>query len=169
VSADRLPAWLPPISSCDGDWEQVLARLYSIFYRDFKSGRPLYENSPVVFDKTISVGDAYEQGFWHLVTKQDEQTGERLPDFRRAERLGWCRPAIDNCREVEVLTWENDHGRSRRTYFWLVDHDYVVVLERKDKKRRVAFFLVTAFYVEGSSGERSLRKKYEKRVSGDCS
>jgi hypothetical protein len=30
------PGWLPPIISVNGEWNEVLARLYEIFERDFK-------------------------------------------------------------------------------------------------------------------------------------
>jgi hypothetical protein len=34
----KMPEFLPPILDLRGTWEEILERLYAIFYRDFKRG-----------------------------------------------------------------------------------------------------------------------------------
>jgi Protein of unknown function (DUF3800) len=98
-----------------------------------------------------------------VVTRTDPSTGERIPDFRRAERLKWCLPVIKNYNTPEVTFWKYDHGnKSIRTYLWLKEHDYVVVMEEREKRGHA--FLNTAFHVDGPSVRRSLEKKFEKKL-----
>jgi hypothetical protein len=42
--------------------------------------------------------------------------------------------------------------------------DYVIVLEKRRRHGFDEYFLVTAFYVSGSSTRRNLRQKYDKRM-----
>lgn len=164
--SDQVPDWLPAIASVSGEWEQVLARLYSIFNRDFRQTSCRFENCPVWWDQRKLDGSPYEEGFWHLITKIDYKRKERLLDPRRAERLPWCKPTMVNSNAPEVRVWSYEEAKGKiRTYLWLENWDYVVVLEKRQLRggRNIAF-LITAYYVEGESTRRSLRRKYESRI-----
>ena len=160
-----LPEWLPAIVSVDGMWDDVLAKLYVLFTTDFK-GNQLFLNGIVVwYDRRILEGEKYEEGFWHLITKKDKQTGERLLDNRRAERLPWCRPVIECSDKPEIKIWNNREGSNKiRTYVWLENFDYVVILEKHNRKFGLIMFLITAYHLDGESSRRKMRKKYEKRL-----
>ena len=87
-------------------------------------------------------------------------------DPRRAERLPWCRPTIEHCSDPEVRIWDYREGNGRiRTYVWLQNYDYVVVLEKRSLRggRSIAF-LITAFYVSGGQSRSGLAKKYQRKV-----
>jgi hypothetical protein len=157
-------SWLPPMVSVDGVWFEVISRLYSIFVSDIKEGKPCFRDREIWWDRRILPGETYEECFWHLVTKIDEETRQRLLDSRRAERLPWCAPTIARSTDPAVKVWDFGEGRREiRTYLWLEDYDYVVVLEKQSKGFRNIAFLVTAFHVDGESRKRALRKKYEAR------
>lgn len=83
------------------------------------------------------------------------------PDFRRAERLPWARPMLDNVGQAEILNWDYEEGDGDiHTYVWLKDFDYLIVMKRyKDGRRR----LITAFWLEYESKRRGLLKKYARR------
>lgn len=153
-----LPLFLPPMVTVDEDWERTLEALYSVFANDFIASRPSFSHMRVLHDGRV--GDrGLPNGFWHLITKSDGS--ERLVDFRRAERLPWARPVIENSGEPVIRTWDYLEGnRAIRTYIWLEQYDYLVILQ---KKGSVAF-LVTAYYIEGNSTRRRLRSKYEQRL-----
>lgn len=158
------PAWLPDIVSTDGEWEKVLERLYCIFKIDFVDGKPTLNNSRVWWDKRVLNGDCYEEGFWHLISKNDNLTNERLFDPRRAERLPWCRPIIEHFNDIAVKCWDYKVSRSRiEMYLWLEDFDYVIIFQKRKQGIGIVYFLLTAYYVEGNSTRRNLRRKYEKR------
>jgi hypothetical protein len=160
----NLPSWLPEMVSCDGEWNRVLISLYRIFEKDFKENKRLFEGKPVWWDKRVLKGEKYEEGFWHLVSKDTGYSG-RVPDFRRAERLPWCGPTITHSEDTWVKVWDYLEGIGRlRTYLWLEEWNYVIVLEKRKLEKGEIAFLVTAFYVDGESSRRNLRKKYHRRA-----
>ncbi|MFA4828018.1 MAG: hypothetical protein WC855_09845 [Thermodesulfovibrionales bacterium] len=159
-----LPSWLPDLVSVDGVWDDTVTRLYAIFVTDIKDGKPRLNRAQVWWDRTKLGGEKYEEGFWHLVTKDNEKVDERLPDFRRAERLSWCRACIDNCSDRAILFWDYKVAKRIETYIWLKDHDYVLVFKKLNKSWGTVYFLLTAFYVDGDSSRRSLTRKYNDKL-----
>jgi len=154
--------WLPDTLSLDGAWQDAVARLYDVFEKDFVLTVTAFEGREVWFNRRIEEGERYEEGFWHLVSKDDRITGERLPDFPRAKRLPWCAPLIRNSDDPSVKNWDYEEGSGRiRTYLWLEDADYVVILEKRSHKKKDVAFLVTAYFVGGDSQKRGLRRKYD--------
>ena len=158
------PPWLPDMISVDGVWEETVARLYAIFIADIKDGKPRLNGSQVWWDRNKLESEEYEEGFWHLVSKDDDETGERLPDFRRAERLPWCKACIENCTDTAILFWDYKVGKRIETYIWLKDFDYVLILKKLIKSWGTAYFLITAYHVDGNSRRRSLMRKYNDKL-----
>lgn len=158
------PEWLPDIVSVDGEWNEVLAKLYEIFEKDFNRTKLTFNGKQIWWDRRKLDG-FYEEVFWHLVTKQDSTTGDRLLDNRRAERLNWCVPIICNANDKAVKVWDfKEVSGYVRTYLWPEHFDYVVVLHKsKIRLKKEVYFLITAFHLDGESRRRSLRGKYEKR------
>ena len=146
----------------NGEWEEVLRRLYQIFDQDFRKSGCAFEERQVFWDKRVAEGK-YEEGFWHLITKTDRQTGERLFEPRRAERLPWCKPTLTNPRDSAVKVWDYREGKTR-TYVWLEHWNYVIILEKRKHRIGEIAFLITAFFVDGDSSRRSLRRKYKARL-----
>lgn len=163
------PSWLPPMAETDGVWEEVVARLYAVFQLDFKQGRPTFEGRPVWWDRRILSGDIYEEGFWHLITRTNRQTGDRIPEFPRAKRLPWCAPCVRTSPTPELKVWDYLEGNGRtRTYVWLKDWEYVVVLEKQTRRQAgrslPIALLITAYHVDGPASRRRLTRKYEQRI-----
>jgi hypothetical protein len=156
--------WLPPIAPVSGEWSKVVRALYKTFDRDFRKKGCRFEDRPVWWDRT-KIGSPYEEGFWHLITKFDRVAGDRLLDPRRAERLPWCKPTVEHTGDPAVLVWDYEEGNGRRrTYVWLEDYDYVVLLDKKRVRKRDVAFLVTAYHVGGSSTRAKLKRKHEERM-----
>lgn len=158
------PDWLPDIVSVNGPWGTVVARLYEVFRQDFCEAGCSFQGRPVWWDRTKS-DSPFEETFWHLITQFDYQQKERLFDPRRAERLPWCKPTITHCDEPVVSLWDyRESNGDVRTYLWLENWDYIVILQKKQLNRDPVAFLVTAFYVEGDSTRKKLRRKRARRV-----
>ena len=162
MSGPTAPEWLPALIEMSLWNEEVLAGLYAVFRNDFIDNPPRYQGGEVWFfpererDKELI--------FWHLTEREDPPgTGNRLPDFRRCERLRWARALFDHCHDPQVKAWDYEEGDGNvHTYLWLEDFDYVVVMKRyPDGRRR----LLTAFWVEYESKRRNLRKKYANRLA----
>jgi hypothetical protein len=159
-----MPDWLPPVASTDGVWEEVVLRLYEVFENDFKKTRCLFQGKQVWWDQRVIAGNKYEEGFWHLISRIDNQTKERLLDPRRAERLPWCRPTLANSGDAEVTVWHFKESSGRvRTYVWLKDWDYVIILEKRPQRIGETAFIITAYHVDGDSTRKNLRRKYDLR------
>src|SRR5260370_37875427 len=147
----------------DGEEEVVLPRLYEIFIADFKIGRPRLYDLQVHWDIRPSIGRPYEEGFIHIITETGPPHMRRAFDPPRAARIRWCAAMIMNCSCPTVAAWNYQEASGRvRTYLWRKDVQYVVILERKERKRCV-YFLVTAFNTDGTSTQRGLDKKYQNR------
>jgi len=157
------PEFMPPILNLNGTWEEILELLYNVFKSDFIDSTPYHDNIPVSVNTTIKPdGRGKEEGFWHVISKNDSHSQARLIDYRRAERLPWARPMMESPPRKEILVYDYYEGtkdKGVRRYIWLKDYDYVIILQRKKK----AYFWVTAFYIDKKWKRRDLQKKYEKR------
>lgn len=157
------PPFLPPMLNLDGEWDIVLSRLYAIFIKDFKESQTYHRGIKVIYNGTIKAdGLDKEEGFWHVVSKFDDDSGERLIDYPRAKRLPWAKPLMESSERPEIKVFQYREGttdKGLRTYIWLEDYEYALILQRKRK----VFYWVTAFYVE-SWKQKDLRRKYESRV-----
>jgi hypothetical protein len=161
-----MPIWLPPMLTLGGTWEEIFSTLYAVFDRDFKKARPKFQACLVRWDDKVLPGQKYEEGFWHLISKEEKDTGDRLPEFRRAERLPWCAPIISHSQESAVTVFDYMEGRGQvRTYVWLKDWDYCIIIQMVGKSTRKVAMLITAFYVTGPSQKRSLQVKVDKKVA----
>lgn len=158
------PAWLPDLISVDGDPFQVIQRLYMIFEKDFKINLPLFRSQEVWYNRKVEAGQIYEEGFWHLITRLDYSTQIRLLDPWRAEKLPWCAPSITHSDDPILIVWDYKEGNKKvRTYLWLKEFDYVIILEKKKMKKFDIFFLVTAYHIDGERSKRNLQKKFLNR------
>ena len=154
------PVWLPPMFAMSPWNETVLESLYALFRRDFIQTRASYRGFEVWFFPETERGK--ELIFWHLVEREDKASGERLPDFRRAERLPWARSMLDHLDAPELLDWDYEEGDGTvHTYVWLKDFDYLIVMKKyRDGRRR----LITAYYVDYENTRKKLVKKFERRL-----
>jgi hypothetical protein len=170
-----LPRWLPEMICVDGEFHKVVGSLYNIFHRDFIEGHPKLTDMDVWYDRRIKPGETYEEGFWHLITRDYAKDGSRNFDPRRAEKLPWCAPTLNNSEKPQVKYWVSDERGKLTCYVWLEDYDYVVILEKRtlpakvvnseQKLARTIVFLKSAYHVDGDSNRRYFQRKYELRTA----
>ncbi len=154
------PSWLPEMFPVNPWSSDTYEKLYQLFCHDLKDTRPTYRGSEVWF--FLDMDDGKEEIFWHLTTRKDKHTGERLPDFRRIERLPWVRAMLDQPDKPEVLDWDHDEGDGTiKTYVWLKDYDFVVIMKKfPNGKRRI----ITSYWISYSNERRKMQKKYDRRI-----
>lgn len=157
------PSFLPQMLDLDGDWDTILTRLYSVFKKDFKKSQTCHRGIKVIYNDTIEAdGLGKEEGFWHVVSRSYDNTKERLIDYPRAKRLPWAKPLMESPEMHEIKVWQYREGtadKGLRTYIWLEDYYYALILHRKKN----VFYWVTAFYVESWKAN-DLKRKYESRL-----
>lgn len=148
------PDFLPPILDLRGTWEEILGGLYAVFSRDFKNGAVHHRGMKIIYNnRLLPDGCDKEEGFWHVVSKKDRTRGERLIDYRRAERLPWARPTMEGPDRNEIKVFDYDHGIKDigvRHYVWLAEYDDALIFQKKKK----ALFWITAYYVDSGGDER---------------
>lgn len=160
------PDWLPEAllyGDFGGDYEKFFATVYEIFERDFKHSRPNYSGHPLAYDSRIENGK--EVAFWHITSSKDNVTGERVPDFRRCERVAWPKAIVEHSDDKDLKIWRKGRGRKTRILLWLEELDYLVVLE----ERPGVVTLVTAYCIDQDNRRRQLKKEWIKCSSQQTS
>lgn len=142
-----------------GSYDEIIDELHKIFLTDIKKHDLRYQGLPIVFDNRRDIEYHYEEGFWHIITRGK---GDRSLDFKRAKRLPWLKPIIENHNNADILLWiEEDTDkkgkRVTKTYFWYKNGKYLIVLTEKPNR----YFLATAFYVNSGRNEQYYWKRYQ--------
>ena len=157
------PDFLPPIINLDGSYEEIIERLYAVFRRDFIENRARHLGRNVAINGVINeFSQGKVEGFWHVITRGDVNKTNRLIDHRRAERLPWSKPLMENPYHEEIKFFFYDEGDSRkgiRHYIWLENYNYIVILQRK----KTHFIWVTAFFVDDRKPQ-YFQNKFERRI-----
>ena len=80
--------WLPTQELYENydSWKEYEDMLYSIFKHDFLDDYPCFENVRVNV-KHYPIEYGKEEAFFHTTCKDYSGDGERVPDFRRCERI----------------------------------------------------------------------------------
>ena len=150
----------PDIVVFPGEWPPYEEALFQIFKADFLGIVIQFQGLPV----RIKKHPAYKEkhfAFWHLISEGKKEE-ERIPDFRRCERLPWVRWVIESCDRVAgVSCWENKRGSHKHVVIWFEKENYVVILER-----RKTYFLLKTAYIAGKYRTKSFateRDEFKKK------
>lgn len=152
------PDWLPPLvlfDSYGGDWTRYLEEIYDLFRLDHVLYSPRFRGAALRL-KRHPIIDGKEATFWHLISEGNLED-ERVPDFRRCERICWPRQIIEHADDSAISVWENKRGAEKRTLLWLEEEDYLVVLA----ERAGYNLLWTAYMVPQEHRQAKLRREYE--------
>ncbi|MGR3219888.1 MAG: hypothetical protein ACUZ8H_08750 [Candidatus Anammoxibacter sp.] len=97
---------------------------------DFVDSKPVYEGKKLALKKHPVV-NGKEATFWHII-QEGKIEDERIPDFRRCERIRWPKPIIEKGYLKKLKIWKNRRKNENRICIWNEDKEYLVVLaERK--------------------------------------
>ncbi|MCF6766164.1 hypothetical protein L3V82_10305 [Thiotrichales bacterium 19S3-7] len=153
----NLIQWLPKLeelSEYNGQYTVYIEAIYQIFYRDFVESKPIFQGTKLGL-KRYPLSQGKEATFWHMVTEGNIEN-ERLIDFRRAERIRWPKPIIENSNSDNIIKiWTEHRNSEERIHLWLYDVAYLIVLN----KRKGYILPWTAFPVKYNHQ----KIKYEKR------
>jgi hypothetical protein len=154
----RRIAWLPDLilfESHDGDWERYLDALYACFREDFVDSQPVFRRQPLRL-KRHPLSQGKEATFWHLISEGKNEE-DRLPDFRRCERIRWPKPIIEHADEPVIKVWETERREEKRICLWLESEEYLMVLAQ----RKGYLLPWTAFLVTRPHEKRKRQREYE--------
>lgn len=152
------PDWLPELvclSDYTGSWDDYLEAIYAFFKQDFVDSRPVFRDKRLGLKKhPLSQGK--EATFWHMISDGANEE-DRLPDFRRSERIRWVRAIIENEVDPIVKVWWNKRKGKNNICLWFEQENYLVVLA--DRGEYILPW--TAYLVEQPHRKRKLQKEYE--------
>ncbi len=157
--------WLEPIvelTDFNGDPRAYIDHLFSIFTRDFIKSPPLFRGNKVFYNNTDDGGKP--NTFVHITTETNRETKKRELCIRRCERIAWVRAIIENSDDSAVLVWNKEQHTTRgwktRTYLFLEQENFLVVLEKKLK----GHFMITVIYVDNPNQKRKHLKAYNQYI-----
>jgi len=153
-----IPNWLPPLvyfNDYKGDWSIYIEAVYEYFKIDFIENTVFYKGIRISIVKHPLFQEK-EAKFWH-VTSEGEEEDERIPDFRRCERIRWIKPIIENSNDPAIKCWENKRKSDRRICLFLEQENYLVVLAIRNDY----ILLCTAYLVDRYHQQQKLLREYE--------
>ena len=156
-------AWPPPLlrlDQCDGEWERYVELLYGGFRRQFIETTPSLFGKQVWLPKAARIREK-ERTFWHLISESETLSDDELDrtiNLHRCETILWAGAIIDRVPEGDIRVWrDTTRLGSARVHLCPDDFCHVVVLSEGQK----AYFLVTAFPLEGNRKPQKYRARYE--------
>lgn len=138
-----------------GNFDDYNEAVYDVFYKDFIKSRPTFNGTKLRLKKHPYV-DGKEYTYYHFTHSGDIEI-DRLPDFRRMERIPFPRPMIDNSNHTDLRVWRVKRGSKQRILILSETEQYLVVLE--DRGEYILPW--TAYYIEYPNKIRRLIKEYE--------
>ena len=152
------PDWIPPLvlfSDYAGDWDSYLNVIYGYFQQDFVDSSPMFKGRRLRLKRHPMV-QGKEATFWHMIQKGTIEE-ERVPDFRRCERIRWPRPIIEHDVDRAIKVWVNRRRGEKRICLWFVQENYLVILA--DRGQYILPW--TAYLVEQPHRQRKLQREYQ--------
>ncbi len=138
--------------------------LRGIFNRDIENNSAFTFNGKPIFPTPNEDGKvAMENLFNHLTRKEvDKEIHHREFDMGRAQRLHWIRHHVERRKKDNMLYFSVSEPKSNRTYIYDIDEKYVIVLE--PRRNGTAYYLLTAYHLEGKDAARNkIISKYKRR------
>lgn len=152
------PDWLPPLvlfNDYGGNWHAYLEAVYAWFKQDFVDSKPTFQGRRLGL-KRLPVTYGKEATFWHMIQEGPVEE-DRIPDFRRCERIRWPRKIIEHDADPAIKAWRNQRRGEDRICLWFEQESYLVILaDRGD------YILPwTAYPVEQPHQQGKLQKEFE--------
>ncbi len=148
---------------------ETISTLYGIFLSEMKD-HIFLNGKEVKFKDYIDPNYGKEYGFIHIThTDYQGDTLERYLDLERSKRIRLLKPIIENvnncpnCPETDcgqILLWKEPFKKTERYYLFLVDEQYLVILE----SRPHYYLIISAFYVYPEQEEGFLNRFDSHRI-----
>lgn len=150
----------PDLLPFNGDWDTYEDKLYKAFLDSFVHNQVSFQGWRVSTQyRPETRGKGFS--FWHVISeaadKKNRNEDDRIPDFRRCERIFWIRWVIENAGQDGFIWWENERWGNTHVVIWAKAHDFAVILA----KRKDYYVLKTAY----AGIKRHQREAFERESS----
>lgn len=140
------------------DIGRLFDELYEIFERDFIINKTYLNGNIYINPQSNQKENGKEKTFWHLTSRTDRALGDRLPDFKRSERIEWIKKIIENHKRSDIKVFFYQESNKRiRLYLWAFNNDFTVIMQKLGKS---SSFLVTSFYIDHKGKKEDFEKRY---------
>lgn len=162
-----IPLWLPSFIRFDAEvftgLDDYYQQAYQVFSQDWQDHPPTFGGLPVAYDDRV-LQWGFPEGFWHAVSQDSPNTGSRIPDITRCERILWTNTIIGEMEEGNpairhsLQRTQNKKARPVTRSCLFLDIPYwchLVILERSAREYR----LVSSYHIrDGSNNSRKYRQ-----------
>lgn len=147
---------LPKLIGFSGDWRDYVEELYKVYERQIVQGKLEFLGLPVKTQyRPPSQGKGF--GFWHVISEGQEEA-ERIPDFRRCERISWIAWVIRNVGiDSRISWWKNKRGSNTHVVLWVEEEDFAVILAERN-----GYYLLKTAYCTTEHRRESMRRERER-------
>lgn len=138
--------------------------LLRVFNRDFIDAQQISFKDKEITPTPIDGIATMETLFHHLTTKKENpKLPKRVFDRARSIRLHWVRYHLEEKKTHNMLCFNVKEPEGFRTYVYDQDEEYVIVLE--PLRDRTAYYLLSAYKLEGKDSQRKkIERKYKRRT-----
>lgn len=162
------PGFLPALidtSNFKSDADSVVEELYGCFQDELLNGSIVFRRVPVVLDR-LNIMDGRENLFWHLIQNSQSHGSDGVLDHDKARRFRWIKAVIENEADSEVTVFNHKApDKPVRTYLWVKEEHYVVILEfKRQSSKGPNFSLVTSYYMDFERERKRMQRKYDNRI-----
>lgn len=145
---------LPAIVPFGGDWSDYVETIYQVYVNSVANAGLSFNGLKISCQyRPESQGKHF--GFWHVISEGKDEA-ERLPDFRRCERITWVAYLIENVgTDADITWWENKRGSDTHVVIWHETENFVVILA----KRKDYYLLKTAYCPESHRAKTFIKER----------
>jgi len=156
------------LSDYQGNWEIYCDAIYQEFLKKVVY-KITFLGLPVKCKYLQPINNMH-RSFWHIITENKYNSlkdEDRVPDFRRCERIGWISHIINNANDNNIKCWQNERYGNKNVVLWLESESYMIVLsKRKD------YYLLTTAYINDEITRRKnlneIRYCIDPRIAGNA-
>jgi hypothetical protein len=145
----------PKLEEFEGDWDTYQEKIYKIFCTTICDTNLTFQGQRIGIKRQPEYNEKHFS-FWHI-TSEGEKEEDRTPDLRRCERIRWVNWIITNCdNHPGILSWENKRGGQTHIVIWCEEHNYAVILAKRN-----GYYLLKTAYLVSARRETSFRKEHK--------
>lgn len=164
--------WLPDLLEYDRTYTNLDYyddAVYNVFKQNFIDTQPLFRGKNVCIRKNPLV-KGKEQTYFHITSKNYNESNNRNLDIERCKRIRWVKALIEhyNCNKPSchdcngIKTWSAIHkSKQIRIKILFEEFNYIVILEQ----RSTYYIIITAYYIDKPHILRKLLNEFNKAKS----
>lgn len=152
----------PDLINFSEDWPRYEDALYEVYLNTVVRAGLTFQNAPVKAQfRPETRGKGFS--FWHLISeapdKNNRNEDDRIPDIQRCARLRWVAWCISQAGQDGFSWWENSRKRETHVVIWAEQHDFAVVLAKRQTQDGPLFYLLKTAYCLKSHRKETFAKE----------